>query len=225
MKREETLSLLHRLVDVPEDVTNMQGLLLVRILSDEDFELLLQAYHKLITQNLKLYNVSEVEDLRETSTQFCFKEDTFILLFAQHFMGKAIENSILRPLLRNMFESLFKEYFFINDAEKSTKDLKCGVSSLDPSQQTELLTDYILAMTNSQYSHFIEWYNILLNDMTEEQLTDIWNRVTSKNSEATFFAKSIKEIMMGINPQSTLIETISQYIEQVEQNMQDPKKK
>lgn len=225
MKREETLSLLHRLEDVPEDVTNLQGLLLVRPLADEDFDVLLKAYHNLIAQNLKLYNVSEVEELRETSSQFCFKEETFLLLFAQHFMGRSIEIVELRSLLRNMFDSLFEDYFFINDAEKSTKDFKCGVSSLEVSQQTDLLADYILAMTNSKYSQFIEWYNILLSDITEEQLTNIWNFVVSKNSKAIFFANSIKEIVAEEHPQSPLIETISLYIEQAEQNSQDSEQK
>ena len=225
MMREETISLLHRLEEVPEDVATLQGSLLVRTLADEDFDVLLQAYHNLITQNLKLYNVSVVEDLREVSSQFCFKEETFMLLFAQHFMGKAIEDADLRPLLRNMFDSLFKDYFFINDAEKSTKDLKCGLSFLDAKQKTEVLADYILAMADSQYSQFVEWYNILLSDITEDQLTDIWNIVSSKNSQATFFARTIKEVISKINPQSTKLETISQYIENAEQNTQDPEQK
>ena len=148
-----------------------------------------------------------------------------MLLFAQHFMGKAIEDADLRPLLRNMFDSLFKDYFFINDAEKSTKDLKCGLSFLDAKQKTEVLADYILAMADSQYSQFVEWYNILLSDITEDQLTDIWNIVSSKNSQATFFARTIKEVISKINPQSTKLETISQYIENAEQNTQDPEQK
>ena len=212
VKREETKALLTRLENVPEDVSTLHGLLLVRPLEEEDFEIILRAYNGLITLNLDIYGITSVEELRKRSQQFINKEEAFMLLFAQHFMGKAIVVPALRSRLQLMFESLFRNYFFKNDAEKSTRDLKAGVATLEVGLQSEIIADYILAMSTSRYAKYMEWYKVLLVDMAEKQLEEIWDSVTMRHKKAISFAKSIKEIVADLNPQSPLLEKIAAYI-------------
>ena len=225
LRREETLALLTRLEEVPEDIANISEILLARNLEEDDFLHLLNAYHNLIARCFEISDVSTIEELREKQYKFASLEESYALLFAQHFMGKAIVDTELRELLQPRFASFFDECFFRNDAEKSTKDFKQGINVLEQALQIDLLTDYIDAISKSQYSKLVELYNILLSDLSENQLTDIWNIVSSKNSQATFFARTIKEVITKINPQSTKLETISQYIENAEQNTQDPEQK
>lgn len=212
MKREETLSLLHRLEDVPEDVSTLHGLLLVRPLEDEDFEIIHRAYNKLVALNFEIYGITSVEQLRTKSQQFVQKEEAFMILFAQHFMGRAIVVPELRLKLQSMFVSLFQTYFFKNDAEKSTRDLKTGVATLEIELQSKIIADYILAMSKSRYDKFIELYKVLLNGLAEEQIKDIWDSVSKRKRDAFSFATSIKEILVNLNPQSPLLENIAAYI-------------
>ena len=218
LRREETKNLLKRLEDVPEDVVTLQGSLLVRSLEDEDFETLLLAYHNLITSYANLYGIYDVEKLRETNSSFAFKESAFLLLFAQHFMDKSIVLPELRQLLRAMFTPLFQDYFFKNDADKSTKDFKKGISSLEIQEQTDLIVDYIRAICKSKYAKILEWYKILLSDLSESQLEKIWNEVSKDDTNAIYFAKTIKDVVEAVSYQSTLLKNMETYIEEAEKN-------
>lgn len=212
VKREETKALLIRLVNVPEDVTNMQTGLLVRILKEEDYEVLLKAYENLINQYQQIYGTSTTEELRKKSPQFAYKESAYVMLFAQHFMGRAIMMPELRHLLQDMFGDLFKDYFFINDAEKCTEDFKAGVMQLDEATQINLITDYILAIHKSRFDKFSGLYDMLLAGMPEETIKKIWKGVSSRTKKALYFAQSVNVIIEANKLDEEFQKIVNNYI-------------
>lgn len=212
VKREETKALLTRLVNVPEDVTNMQTGLLVRILKEEDYEVLLEAYENLINQYQQIYGTSTTEELRKKSPQFAYKESAYVMLFAQHFMGRAIMMPELRHLLQDMFGDLFKDYFFINDAEKCTEDFKAGVMQLDEATQINLITDYILAIHKSRFDKFSGLYDMLLAGMPEETIKKIWKGVSSRTKKALYFAQSVNVIIEANKLDEEFQKIVNNYI-------------
>ena len=113
LRREETITLLKRLIDVPEDIDNISGLLLSRDLFDEDFKLLLQAFSKLPEDARKEY----VDDYRG--------------LFFQHFAGLSIKEERLRSMFIDGFEEMLS-LCFRNDVIKSTKDMVASLLKMSP---------------------------------------------------------------------------------------------
>lgn len=216
VKREETKNLLSRLVNVPEDVTNMQTLLLVRILKEEDYQALLTAYSNLIDQYQQIYGTSTTEELRKKNSQFAYKESAYVMLFAQHFMGKAIMVPELQHLLQTMFDDLFKDYFFINDAEKSTEDFKEGVLQLDEKTQVNLMVDYILAIHKSRFVKFSGLYDVLLKDMPEVTLKKIWKGVSSRTKKALCFAQCVDAILTAKKSDEEFQKIVNEYIKPIQ---------
>ena len=104
--------------------------------------------------------------------------------------------------------------YYKNDAEKSTKDFKMGLQQVEEKLSNEMLKEYILALVKSKYANFKELYEILLMDLNEEQLNDIWKAVVEQNSEAYTFAKVFEKAMMYVNQESALLQSIITYIDQ-----------
>lgn len=217
MKREETIALLKRLEEIPEDITNVGDILLTRQFVSSDFEIMHNAYHNLISRSLELSGLTSLSELRRSDEDFRNLEGSYILQFAQHFMGEAIVDKEVQRLLRPSFGALFSDCFFRNDAEKSTVDFKRGVTTLESQLQSSLMIDYILAISKSRFAKIEELYTILLADLDENQLEEIWKGVAKGNVNAIFFAQTIKEVLISINPQSPVIAEISAYIKNIEQ--------
>jgi len=218
LRREETVAMLQRLEEIPEDITNLGDILLARTLEKEDFIKILNAYHNLVKRCSELNSDCSVDELRQNDEVFEARETSYALQFAQHFIDQAIVVPEVRELLRIRFDIFWGGCFFKNDAEKSTKDFKQGIISLSENVQTELLSDYIYAMSQSPYSMYVDWYKLLLDNLSEQQINDIWESVTKRNNGAIFFAESIKETLMALNPQSALLEKIETYIKNVKED-------
>ena len=213
MRREETTALLIRLEEIPEDIVNISKTLFTRNLSDADFTKLLNAYSNLIARSKELSNISTTAELRTKDFEFASLENSYMLLFAQHFMGKSILKEEIRESLRSRFFLLFNECFFRNDAEKSTKDFKQGILNLsDEKLQMDLMKEFVEAIIQSRYQKLTELYDILLSGWTELQLREIWEAVTKKQIDALPFANVIQTVVTNLNPQSTLLEAIAGYI-------------
>lgn len=213
MRREETTALLIRLEEIPEDIVNISKTLFTRNLNDTDFTKLLNAYYNLIARSKELNNISSTVELRTKDYNFARLENSYILLFAQHFMGKSIVKEEIRESLRSRFFLLFNECFFRNDAEKSTKDFKQGIMNLsDAKLQMDLMKEFVEAIIRSRYQKLTELYDILLSGWTELQLREIWETVTKKQTDALPFANAIQTVVTNLNPQSTLLVAIAGYI-------------
>lgn len=213
MRREETTALLTRLEEIPEDIVNISKTLFTRNLNDADFTKLLNAYNNLIARSKELSNISITAELRTKDYDFARLEDSYLSLFAQHFMDKSIVNEEIRELLRSHFFILFNECFFRNDAEKSTKDFREGITNLsDEKLQMDLINEFVEAIIQSRYQKLTELYEMLLSGWTEPQLREIWETVTNKQIDALPFAGVMQTILAHLNPQSTLLEDIAGYI-------------
>lgn len=213
MRREETTALLIRLEEIPEDIANIGKTLLTRILNDADFMKLLNAYYNLIDRSKELSNISTTAELRMKDINFASLEESYLLLFAQHFMGESIVKEDIRDLLRSRFFLFFNVCFFRNDAEKSTKDFKQGILKLsDEKLQMDLMKEFVDAIIQSRYQKLTELYDILLSGWTELQLREIWETITKKQTDALPFASAIQTVVTNLNPQSALLEAIAGYI-------------
>ena len=137
------------------------------------------------------------------------------LLFAQHFLRQAIMKDDLQYLIRKDFAYLMTCYYR-NDVEKSTEDLKLGVQKLDSDLMLEIIKEYINALVNSKYRDLSKLYKVLLTDLNEDQLNEIWSAITRQNSQAYTFAGAIKDIIENFYPQSTLLNIIAAYVNSTE---------
>ena len=213
LHKEETKRIIERLKEVPEDISNVESVLLSRDLDDASFSDVYEAYKTLIQRYFDISQLHDVDELRKTNPSFSDKEDGYAILFAQHFFKQSIATEDLRNLLRKKLSYLMSCYYK-NDAEKSTKDFKMGLQQVEEKLSNEMLKEYILALVKSKYANFKELYEILLTDLNEEQLNDIWKAVVEQNSEAYTFAKIFKETMMHVNQESALLQSIITYIDQ-----------
>ncbi len=216
MKREETIALLKRLEEIPEDITNVGDILLTRQFVKNDFEIMLNAYHNLISRSLELNGLTSISELRGRDEDFRSLEGSYILQFAQHFMEDAIVDKELQSLLRSRFRELFSDCFFRNDAEKSTTDFKKGVSTLNIQSQKSLIADFLLAIAQSHYAKFEELYNTLLSDLTESNIQKIWEKISSDKKNAVYLAQYLKKLIGEKNFSTEFLANIDAYIQNAE---------
>ncbi len=217
LRREETLYVLNRLQQIPEDVSNCSSLLLSRELDPSDYPLLLAAYKKLLSleEEIKKTEVKNEEDffasLNGVEAQFEVYKSLYRVLFFQHFMGLAINEDVLRQDLIDNFKELCGSAFH-NDIEKSTHELLAGLASNENQTKVEILIKYILALSTSKYNDTRLYTEIIsFTDLTV--LTDIWQSVSSQQQSVAVFAHSILDYLMKNNmTDSILHQQVTTYI-------------
>lgn len=217
LRREETLYVLNRLQQIPEDVSNCSSLLLSRELDPSDYPLLLAAYKKLLSleEEIKKTEVKNEEDffasLNGVEAQFEVYKSLYRVLFFQHFMGLAINEDVLRQDLIDNFKELCGSAFY-NDIEKSTHELLAGLASNENQTKVEILIKYILALSTSKYNDTRLYTEIIsFTDLTV--LTDIWQSVSSQQQSVAVFAHSILDYLIKNNmTDSILHQQVTTYI-------------
>lgn len=217
LRREETLYVLNRLQQIPEDVSNCSSLLLSRELDPSDYPLLLAAYKKLLSleEEIKKTEVKNEEDffasLNGVEAQFEVYKSLYRVLFFQHFMGLAINEDVLRQDLIDNFKELCGSAFH-NDIEKSTHELLAGLASNENQTKVEILIKYILALSTSKYNDTRLYTEIIsFTDLTV--LTDIWQSVSSQKQSVAVFAHSILDYLIKNNmTDSILHQQVTTYI-------------
>lgn len=212
LKREETLALLKRLENIPEDITNLGDILLARQLVKSDFQIMLSAYRNLIKRCMEVTEVTTIADMRQRSAGFRKREGSYALQFAQHFMDEAILVEETRAILRPRFSMFFDECFFRNDAEKCTEDLKKGVVKLDEGMQVEIIAEYVLAMSKSPYAKFTDMYRTLLSGLAEGSIQQIWEIISSKKKDAFYLAQYFKNMIVENNYSAEFLSKIETYL-------------
>lgn len=159
LRREESKSLLNRLVQVPEDIDNVVGLLLARELLPEDFQLVKKAFDKLPKDN---------DD----------NEKKYLLLFFQHFAGQSIKDNDLRNRFIADF-TLLISVAFRNDIEKSTKDIVQSLVEMKDEVKFEVLTPYYQALKESKYKDM----NILFTNIKHVVTNEQWQKISCNEDE------------------------------------------
>lgn len=217
LRREETLYVLNRLQQIPEDVSNCSSLLLSRELDPSDYPLLLAAYKKLLSleEEIKKTEVKNEEDffasLNGVEAQFEVYKSLYRVLFFQHFMGLAINEDVLRQDLIDNFKELCGSAFH-NDIEKSTHELLAGLASNENQTKVEILIKYILALSTSKYND-TRLYTEIISFTDFTVLTDIWQSVSSQKQSVAVFAHSILDYLIKNNmTDSILHQQVTTYI-------------
>ncbi len=141
IRREDTKSLLVRLVEVPEDIDNIINLLFARDLEAEDYDVLKQAYQKCV-DNMPKDSDSDGFIYGNTS-------DGYVALFFQHFLGRSIEDDLLRDRICDfMNEGLSTA--FRNDLNNEIDSLGDTLSKTNLSfDRVEVLSKFINALKTS----------------------------------------------------------------------------
>lgn len=181
LRKEETATLLDRLVLEPMDIVNLIKPLLARDL-DESF------YGKLKEAFLKIKDNSEVEEYERTAAFEPTIKSNFFLLFFQHFCYQALQDDFIRPGLVKSFE-MYCEQSFKRDIIKTTIDL-CRALSDDHStfNKEDVLVAYLKALNGSKYRGYEELKNILeQNIKPNEILANSIERCTNEKVYLTLF--------------------------------------
>lgn len=160
LHREETLHLLHRLVMVPEDITNLNPLLFSRSLKDQDYETLKTAYINLTT---------EPHFEPNTPITGLGAENLYLLMFFQHFHEVAFKDNEVRPKLAE-FYFLGVKSSFKNDMLEATQGFVTAIVDRGIVKNRYEINRFLEAVSLSQYSGFKPLYEVLFQGLYEKKL-------------------------------------------------------
>lgn len=158
LRREETVTLLNRLVQVPEDINNIARFLLIRDLEVEDFNQLNEAFAKI--KNDKDYVIP------------------YLIVLFQHFAGLSIKDEILRNLLIENYQYLIPNSFK-NDIQKSTVDMVKELPSLAPDIRMQIIIPFYKNFKESKFKEMYYIVESLKSVLSEEQ----WKSVIAQTNE------------------------------------------
>lgn len=186
LRREETTTLLKRLVYEPNDVGNISPLLLSRELMDSDFKYLLTAYRNLENKNDKGIKVEGLFVQRLSS------KGQYLLLFFQHFCGQ----SILHELVKDDIISFFRpamECAFLNDIKNSTQSLIGCLNKSDAEKdKADIIFKYISALNESKFKTHNELYEMIVSKCKDDHvIQSVWVKLV----EANIFIPTIGELL------------------------------
>lgn len=170
LRNEETLTLLHRLEEEPEDISNLADLLLARPLDDNGFPILKKAFEKLMAIHLEVGKDVLVDSSLETR---------YVLLFFQHYLFQSILDDKLRTEVVKDLDSCMN-CAFKHDIIKSTKDFCRALSNEDATfEKTQLLIDYLKALNQSKYKDLEELKDIFQEHLDKDLLVDAIDKCTT----------------------------------------------
>lgn len=178
LRKEETMTLLYRLEEEPEDISNLVELLLARPLEKEGFPILKRAF-------IQLMNIDD-----EANTDGFFspsKRKQYSLLFFQHFLYQSILDDELRPEVVKDFKRDV-ECAFKNDIIRSTKDLCKALSDRRATfDKISLLKSYLIALNQSKYSVLEELRTIFQDNLDKGLLVEAIDQCTSDKVYLSLF--------------------------------------
>jgi uncharacterized protein YoxC len=143
IRKADTKSILERLTEVPQDIANVNELLLARELQPEDFSLLKTAF-------LKLLDSGDFDLLGGLGVAGV--GDQYAGLFIQHFLAESLKDATIRPHVLKVFEEWTADDAFPNDLEKAARDIAPILkdSSVDLDRK-DLLRSFVKGLKASRY--------------------------------------------------------------------------
>lgn len=198
IKREETIHILKRLVEVPYDVHNVINLLLSRDLIKEDYLLLKEAY-------IKLLNKPDVGRMEIYISDYK-------LLFFQHFLGYVVLDEHLCEYLNEYYANGF-DCEFENDAIKSTLDFIAAIGN--DKEKDVVLNDFLKGLASSKFSSCNEIYLTIFDTLCiRENQFNFFNRI-SDQPEVIIVKKNYGRILLDHYSDDPLSESESIIIEKI----------
>jgi len=156
IKREETIQFLNRLIEIPEDISNLGPQLLSRDLEKDDFTKLKGAY-------LELKKVPELpRGLFEFEGTY---SDTYKILFFQHFLDLSIKDNEIGNDLLDFYPDAISTSFR-NDIIKSTHDFIKAIIDLGINSKTSEINSFIKGISQSKYCSFDTIFEILFKGLS-----------------------------------------------------------
>lgn len=176
LREEETMTMLRRLEEEPQDISNLSKLLLARPIGNDGYPILKSAYIKLLELEKEKENEQSENDIINNYYNY---NCSFLLLFFQHYMYNAILDNDIREDLRIGFDNECK-CAFKSDIIKSTKDLCKALSKSDaPFEKEPILVDYLKAINGSNFKNLIELKNIFQEEINSSLLVSAIEKCTS----------------------------------------------
>ena len=170
LRKEETLTLLHRLEEEPEDITNLADLLLARPLDDNGFPILKRAFVNLMAINSGVAKDEFTDSMNETR---------YVLLLFQHYLFQSILDDELRPIIVKDLNSCM-DCAFKHDIIKSTKDFCRALSNEDATfEKKQLLIDYLKALNQSKYKGLVELRDVFQEYLDKNLLVEAIDKCTT----------------------------------------------
>lgn len=170
LREEETITLLHRLKEEPEDIINLGKLLFARSLDDTGFPIMKQAFMKLMTMGPEI-NEGDLFNLS-------YREQ-YTIQFFQHYLMQSMLDNDLRPIIIEDFK-ISMNCAFKNDIIKSTEDICQALSvSNAPFDKVGLLANYLEALNQSKYSNLAELKIIFQEKVNNNILVDAIDKCTT----------------------------------------------
>lgn len=185
LRKEETETLIRRLLEEPCDISNLHFLLLSREL-DEDFYPLLKEAYLNIPMN--------PEDETRYSAYDSYR-DTYLLLFIQQFFYEALKDETIRDKMLYKLDE-FCSASFPRDIIKTTIDL-CKALSDDSSSfnKEDVLIQYLKAVNNSKHKKLANLRNVFEQNLSSKSL--LQNAISRCTEEQVYLT------LFGINPTET----------------------
>ncbi len=162
LKEEETIALVGRLCEVPEDVTNLFHILASRHLPKRLFPQMKKAFQSL----------SDDRPGDDAKGQYH-------LLFFQHFAGLAIFDGDLQDEIEGKFHELIQNSFR-NDIVKTSEDFIKVVAKEDVLGFSEKIKKYFIALQQSHFGQFTKLHNCIYNTLlTKENRFNLYSILQS----------------------------------------------
>lgn len=165
LRKEETKSLIQRLVYEPQDISNICNLLLARTIDATNFKYLITAYRN--------YKASYSYNDNKSILVGLSPKQEYLVLFFQHFCGQAISHDLVRDDLIKFFPDAFR-CAFKSDVINSTHSFITCINKDDNLDKINILYDYLYALINSKHKDCKEAYEIIIskyNNDSELQMT------------------------------------------------------
>lgn len=157
LRDEETKALFQRLVAEPQDIVNLERLLLARVVKADNFPLLKEAFLKLPEAVQGDNDQDDYEDVKHS----------FLLQFFQHFFYLSLKDDDIRPVFIENFKNVFNNGYE-SDIRRATEGLCKALTDEDSTfDKVDVLTEFLKAINTSKFENYA-----LLRKMLEDNLSE-----------------------------------------------------
>lgn len=162
LRAEETKTLFQRLVAEPQDIVNLERLLLAREVNVDNFHLLKEAFLHLPDAIKKDNDQDDYDNVKHS----------FMLQFFQHFFYLSLKDDDIRPVFTDNFKNVFNNGYE-SDIKRATEGLCKALTDADSKfDKIDVLTKFLKAINTCKFKNFALLKKILENKLSEQGLLE-----------------------------------------------------